>query len=169
MTAGGKANLASNTSTERMVIPSFGRPLAWICLYILPGTALVIVLISWWSTTEGWFSVHDLYAIDGALAALVAGIVTLMALSVTNRGVTLNDSGISVTDRGFLPGSVTHRDIAWNDLKTPRTNSGMVVFRTAGPVVVMDYRQARAILTDSRYPGADRIPDRVAQRLGLRP
>jgi hypothetical protein len=153
-----------------LVRSSFILSLAWGGLVASP-IAIIVVANTWselgrsiWPAWAIWLS-----AIIGIFVCTLVAWGTALFLSST-YAVALNSLGLMVLTRRPFSRGLYLRVVKWEDLKSadptgPLGHSVMVY--CTGPPIWLTRSQARAVLSDSRYPLRGSLTAEVRSRVGL--
>lgn len=110
-----------------------------------------------------WLSAALLLASIPLLTYLMVG------FAVTNVGIALRDDGVVFYSAILSPRRAMRRLVPWSELKTPLLGGSTIAFETSREPVSFTFEQARAILTDPRYPWRSDVPAEVLRKLAPRP
>jgi hypothetical protein len=147
---------------------SFVRSFRAVAVLVLPLMALVGAAVTYSAVVRLGMPMGEVVAID--LGIGLAGLAASAGLAwfFTNGGLLLTDDGVLFVDRRLSGGRLCVHVVPWGALGevvlTPtRSELGRVGFRTAHYPLppLVSHTQARAILTDPRYRGANAISEPI--------
>lgn len=138
----------------------------WITVWFGPTLAVLFG----WLYSSGKLALPELVPFAAGAAILVAFLGTT-STAAAFYGVVPMDEGLLVRHRSFWfwRKPLAPRLVPWSAFRTVNIRMGTVQFDSPNPSywMVMNYRQARAVLGDPRCPLSGRVPQKVARKLGL--
>ena len=155
-----------------VVSGSLLRPYAWALSFFYSLFTLLSVFIIWFN------QVHSEWSETTTVLIIVFGYglstyIALLTQMILAYDLTLKDDGVVLRYRKPLtpwsPSFHEQKTFTWEELREPSVKAGQVTVKSNDPYhwIVLSYEQARKLLTDSRCPLANNVPEKVRVALGL--
>jgi hypothetical protein len=154
-----------------LIRSSILRPLAELAVYILPGMALVMGFVTWWTLSHRALAIPTLAGVIGFAIALTIASLWLLAVAATNYAIILEPDGLVVLERSLARGKVLPHRYAWSELRRPALAGFLkeaVRIETDSRTIWLGLDQARALLRDPRCLLGKQLPPELARRVGMR-
>lgn len=135
--------------------------------FTLPMSALLAGIAVYTLRTHG-IPVSWLIGVESGGIFMVVALAWLLANVSTNLGVLLASGGITVFYRVPARGQAGRATYTWSELTRPTTPGFLpqsVCFETTERRLFLDFRQARAVLSDSRFPHRSAVSREVWERI----
>ena len=151
---------------------SLRRPFGVALLFFVPGMTVVVGFVVWTSLERHLLSPSLIWAPIAIGVSVTAPCIWFLTLGQANYGIELTDAGVLIYDRVVLRSVLSRREFSWDSLQKPAIFArlwGTVRVDVDGSAIGLwlSNQQARAVLTDPRYPSRGNIPPDVALRLGI--
>jgi hypothetical protein len=139
-----------------------------VLVLVVPVFGLFLIFAAWEERLHG--APWGWILITGILVTLFAyGIAWVAGPGLQNFAISLSDTGVTIYDPTLRSQRLIARTYGWGELGPPRLKGRIlsnVVFWGPDSPIELTANQARALLTDVRYPLRGQLTAPVAARIG---